>query len=75
VLERLRGDADFRRLPIVMFTSSREDQDRLRSYDLGVNAFVTKPIGFDELSLALRTIHSFWELAELPDWQSTRRSA
>jgi CheY-like chemotaxis protein len=69
VLAHVRGDADLRRLPIVMFTSSRMAEDSCRSYELGANAFVTKPRGLDDLKGALQTIHDFWDMAGPPTRQ------
>jgi CheY-like chemotaxis protein len=48
VLEQVKQDPDRRRIPVVMLTSSREERDLVRSYELGVNAFVVKPVNFDE---------------------------
>ncbi|MCL4758081.1 MAG: response regulator [Rhodocyclaceae bacterium] len=64
VLRVLRSDPDFRFLPVIMLTSSRTEQDRLRSYAGGASAFITKPIGFDNFAAAVRTISEFWNLAQ-----------
>ncbi len=66
VLQHVREDDELRRLPVVILTSSRADEDRLRSYDLGVNAYIVKPVGFDNFSEAVSKINLFWELVELP---------
>jgi CheY-like chemotaxis protein len=67
VLERIRGDATTRHIPVVMLTSSREEQDLVRSYDLGVNAFVVKPVGYREFFEAIRDLGVFWGVRnELP---------
>ena len=67
VLERIRGDAATRHVPVVMLTSSREEQDLVRSYDLGVNAFVVKPVGYQEFFQAIRDLGVFWGvLNEIP---------
>ena len=66
VLKHIREDAEFHRLPVIMLTSSKAEEDRLKSYDLGVNAYIVKPVGFGNLSAAIRTINLFWELVELP---------
>ncbi len=67
VLEYIRNDGHLRRLPVVMLTTSKADEDRLKSYDLGVNAYIVKPIGFENFSEAVRAISLFWELVELPE--------
>ena len=56
-----------RHLPIVMLTSSREEHDLIRSYDLGVNAFVVKPVEFTEFHTTIKELGLFWGvLNELP---------
>lgn len=60
VLRRIKGDEALRRIPVVMLTSSREEQDLLRSYDLGVNAYVVKPVAFTEFMDAVRQLGGFW---------------
>lgn len=67
VLKHIRQDGELRRLPVIVLTTSREEEDRLRSYDLGANAYITKPVGFQNFSEAVRTINLFWELVELPE--------
>jgi CheY-like chemotaxis protein len=66
VLKHIREDADLRRLPVVILTTSKDEEDCLGSYDLG--AYVMKPVGFHNFSEAVRTINLFWELVELPEW-------
>ena len=66
VLEHIKEDGGLRRLPVVILTTSKAEEDRLRSYDLGVNAYIVKPVGFENFSEAVRTIALFWELVELP---------
>ena len=63
----IRQDAGLRRLPVVILTTSKTEQDRLKSYDLGANAYIAKPIGFHNLSEAIKAINVFWELVELPE--------
>jgi len=66
VLEHIRKDGELRHLPIIILTTSKAEEDRVRSYDLGVNAYIVKPVGFENFSEAVRTISLFWELVELP---------
>jgi CheY-like chemotaxis protein len=70
VLNYIRNDGHLRRLPVIMLTTSEAEEDRLRSYDLGANAYIVKPVGFDNFSRAVRTISLFWELVELPEVKS-----
>lgn len=60
VLREVRADARLRVIPIVMLTSSREEADLVRSYQLGVNAYVVKPVGFAEFVDAIRQTGNFW---------------
>ncbi len=66
VLKRLKADPEMRSIPVVMLTSSREERDLVRSYDLGVNAYVVKPVGFDEFVAALRELGLFWAVINRP---------
>ena len=60
VLRRLRADERTRRLPVVVLTSSKEEQDVLRSYDLGANSFVRKPVDFAQFLQAARQLGVYW---------------
>ncbi len=62
VLKALREDERFRYLPVVILTTSNDDEDRFRSYDLGVNAYIRKPVNFNKFASAILTINVFWEL-------------
>ena len=62
VLERLRADERTKMLPVVVFTSSKEDEDVLASYRNGANAYVRKPVDFAEFSRAVETVGLFWLL-------------
>jgi two-component system response regulator len=67
VLRQLKADPHFRTIPVVVMTSSREDQDLNRCYELGVNAYVVKPLSFHEFIEAVKTLGAFWAvLNELP---------
>jgi CheY-like chemotaxis protein len=67
VLKQIKSDPDLRRLPIVMLTSSREEHDLIRSYELGVNAFVVKPVDFQQFVEAIRNLGVFWAIVnEVP---------
>lgn len=66
-LEEIKSDASLRRIPVVVLTTSEAEQDILRSYDLGVNAFVTKPVTFEGLATAIQKLGEFWfEIVKLP---------
>lgn len=65
-LQHIRNNVLFRSLPVIMLTTSKAEEDRVRSYELGANAYIVKPIGFENFSEAIRTINLFWKLVELP---------
>jgi two-component system, response regulator len=60
VLRRMRADTRTRRIPVVVLTSSQEEQDILSSYDLGANSFVQKPVDFMQFLEAARQLDSYW---------------
>jgi CheY-like chemotaxis protein len=62
VLERIRANKRTRLLPIVILTSSNEEQDRLRGYDLGANSYVRKPVDFAQFIEAVRNLGLYWLL-------------
>jgi CheY-like chemotaxis protein len=62
VLREIRGDPRLCRLPVVILTSSREEQDILTTYDLGVNAYVVKPVEFESFMDAVESLGVFWAL-------------
>jgi len=59
-LRRLRADDRTKLLPIVVFTTSNEEQDILKSYRLGANSYIRKPIDYDEFNNAIRQIGKYW---------------
>ena len=60
VLQTVKADASLRTIPIVVLTSSAEESDLARSYDLGVNAYVVKPVVFSEFLDAVKIVGQFW---------------
>ncbi len=62
VLKRLRADDRTRLLPVVILTSSNEEQDRLKGYGLGANSYVRKPVDFDQFMEAVRQLGLYWLL-------------
>ena len=66
VLTELRKDDRFKSLPIVVLSSSREESDLARSWDLGVNAYVVKPVDVDQFFDAVRTLGRFWAVLNEP---------
>lgn len=67
VLKEIKNDPVFKLIPVVMVTSSREENDLLQSYKLGVNAYVVKPVDFNQFIDAIKQLGAFWAvLNELP---------
>jgi CheY-like chemotaxis protein len=62
VLREVRSDPLLKLLPVVILTSSREEQDLIKSYELGVNAYVVKPVNFSEFIEAIKLLGVFWAL-------------
>lgn len=62
VLRQLRANENTRRLPVVVFTSSSEEEDMMKSYDLGANSYVRKPVDFEQFSEATRQLGMYWLL-------------
>jgi CheY-like chemotaxis protein len=67
VLRQIKGDPALKMIPVVMMTSSREEKDLLKSYELGVNAYVVKPVQFHEFVDAVKHVGAFWGISnEMP---------
>jgi len=72
VLGAIRENPSLKSLPVVMRTSSREEQDLIRSYELGVNAYVVKPVDFQEFVRAISDLGIFWAVLNEPPPGSQR---
>lgn len=67
-LREIKADPDLRRIPVVIMTTSKAEEDVFRSYDLGANSFITKPVTFERLVELMRTLGQYWiEFVELPN--------
>jgi CheY-like chemotaxis protein len=66
VLRQVKSDPALKHIPVVILTSSREEQDLVRSYDLGVNAYVVKPVAFSEFVDAVKMLGGFWAVVNEP---------
>ena len=75
VLEQVKNDPNLRAIPVVMLTSSREEGDLIRSYELGANAYVVKPVDFAEFMGAVRQLGGFWAVVNEPPPASVGRRA
>jgi len=68
VLRQIKSDAALRMIPVVMMTSSRQEQDLVRSYELGVNGYVVKPMKFQDFVEAVKQVSGFWTVInEVPE--------
>jgi CheY-like chemotaxis protein len=66
-LREIKSDPDLRHIPVVILTTSKAEEDIYRTYNLGVNSFITKPVTFDGLVAVMRTLGTYWfEIVELP---------
>lgn len=67
VLEEIKKDSDLRRIPVVILTTSDDEHDILRSYDLHANCYITKPIDLSQFATIVKTIENFWfQIVKLP---------
>jgi CheY-like chemotaxis protein len=68
VLQEIKSNHELKTIPVVMLTSSREEPDLKRCYELGVNAYVVKPVNFKDFFEAVKSLGIFWAvLNELPN--------
>jgi len=67
VLERVRADSKLRRMAVVVLTTSRQEEDILRSYELGCNSFITKPVDMDQFIRVIQALEEYWfQIVVLP---------
>lgn len=66
LLQKIRSDQILRRLPVVILTSSKEEQDIIKSYDLGANSYIRKPVDFDQFTDAVHQLGLYWLLLNEP---------
>lgn len=72
-LREIKADPTLRQIPIVVLTTSKAEEDIYRTYDLGVNSFITKPVSFDGLVKVMQALGRYWfEIVELPTPGSAR---
>jgi len=68
VLEEIKAELDLRRIPVVILTTSKADEDILRTYDLHANCYIPKPVDLDEFMTVIRSIENFWlTVVKLPN--------
>jgi CheY-like chemotaxis protein len=75
VLRQIKADPALKTIPVVVLTSSSEEQDLVRSYEIGVNAYVVKPVVFEDFLHAVRDLGQFWAVINQPPVRQHSRSA
>lgn len=66
-LREIKGDPELRKIPVVVLTTSQAEEDIYRTYDLGVNSFITKPVMFESMVAVMKALGKYWfEIVELP---------
>jgi CheY-like chemotaxis protein len=74
VLQQIKSDENFKMIPVVVLTSSREEKDMVSSYKLGVNAYVVKPVDFHEFVNAIKELGIFWAVINEPPPGSIKKN-
>ena len=70
-LKEIKSDDDLKSIPVIVLTTSKAEEDILRTYDLGVNSFVTKPVTFGELVEVMKNLGNYWfDIVQLPKYNS-----
>ncbi|MDZ7723772.1 MAG: response regulator [candidate division KSB1 bacterium] len=65
-LRFIRNDPDFRKLPVVILTTSTEEQDKIESFELGISGYMVKPVDYDKFVEMIQVIIKYWRLSEFP---------
>ncbi len=74
VLRTIKNDSNLKTIPLVILTSSREEKDLVESYKLGVNAYVVKPVNFQQFIEAVKELGAFWAIINEPPPGSVRKA-
>jgi CheY-like chemotaxis protein len=73
ILQKIKADDRLKTIPVVVLTSSNEEKDVMRSYSLGVNAYVVKPVEFHEFVNAVKELGAFWAIVNVPPPGSAKK--
>ncbi len=66
-LSEMKANSDLRRIPVVVLTTSKAEEDIIRTYDLGSNSYITKPVSFENFVMIIKTLSNYWlEIVQLP---------
>ena len=72
-LKQIKLDPDLRRIPVVILTTSKAEEDILRSYNTGANSYITKPVTFEGLVKVIKSLQNYWlEIVDLPEEEKER---
>lgn len=66
-LQAVKGDEALRRIPVVVLTTSEEQQDKVNSFDLGVAGYMAKPVDYRQFVEVMRSINTYWTISEMPE--------
>jgi DNA-binding response OmpR family regulator len=66
-LKEFKQDSDLKKIPVVVLTTSKEEEDKINSYNLGIAGYMIKPVDYIEFVEVVRTIDLYWTLSELPE--------
>ena len=66
-LAAAKKDGVLKKIPVVVLTTSREEQDKVDSFDLGISGYMVKPVGYAQFVEVMKTINLYWTLSELPE--------
>jgi CheY-like chemotaxis protein len=66
-LEHVKRDPQFRRLPVIVLTTSEEQRDKIESFDMGVAGYMRKPVDYRQFVEVMRSIDAYWTISEMPD--------
>ncbi len=65
-LEKVKGDDRYRRIPVIILTTSQEDQDRYKSFDLHAAGYMIKPVDYEQFIKLMQTIQNYWSISQFP---------
>ncbi len=65
-LQNIKGDPEFKSIPVIMLTTSDEQKDKFRSFDLGVAGYMTKPVDYRQFVEMIRSIDMYWAISDMP---------
>ncbi|MDH5716180.1 MAG: response regulator [Spirochaetia bacterium] len=70
-LKTIRQDERFKHLPVMMLTTSKSEEDKMKTFNLNINAYIVKPVGFENFAEAVKNINIFWQMVEHPEFANS----